>query len=154
MPTANSIVFCRWHYWLARVDRVPQNVDPGSGSLRSGIACADAPKSPRRKQVDLARDGRRVRPRGSTRASDVPLVFLWATGGYEAEGVSPDRMTLLLSSDLLQRGAEGGQPTRDWRRLVPRLETAELTGRHLECITDHVGGLAQTIRRCLEPGGE
>ena len=141
--------FCRWHYLLARADRFLRL--PG-------------------KQVAAAL-WRRLRGRGvSTSArvvetaplveetatswfdprTDVPLVFLWATGGYKALPYA-GQVTLLLSSDLFA-GADGGSPARAWRRLAPRLNTEALAGKHLECITAHVAGLAQTIRRCLSSG--
>ena len=143
-------LFCRWYYWLARADRFRRLTtrERLAGFLRrlpgrtaaTGTEAVSAP-------VRAERENGWFDPR-----LDVPLVFLWAAGGYEAESYAGP-MTLLLSSDVLA-GAEGANPARDWRQRVPRLQTEELAGRHLECITAHVAGLAQTIRRCLEAPGE
>ena len=78
---------------------------------------------------------------------DIPLLFLWAVAGYEARPYAGPT-TLLLSHDLL--GGAYGNPIRDWKKFNPRLESRELVGSHLACITEHVDGLAETIRACLE----
>ncbi len=138
--------FCRWYYWLARVDRFR------SQTFRQRIGASLGRLSKSRKALASGLEPTPVVGEGPTAwfdpRLDVPLVFLWATGGYEARAYA-GHMTLLLSSDLLDR-TKGGNPVRKWRRLVPRLEMKTLAGRHLECITQHVGSLAQTIRRCLE----
>ncbi len=139
--------FCRWHYWLARLDRFRRLTAKARaaalwGRLR-GRAQTPVPTASSTRVVEESETSW-FDPR-----LDVPLVFLWAMGGYEAKPY-PGRMTLLLSSDLLGGTKDGGKPTRAWRRLVPLLETKALAGRHLECITEHVAGLAQTIRLCLE----
>ena len=138
--------FCRWYYWLARVDRfrgltIRQRFDAFWNRLRGRSQAA----TPETEQTPVVEEGPTAwfDPR-----LDVPLVFLWATGGYEAKSYV-GHVTLLLSSDVFD-SANGGNPVRAWRRLVPRVQTEMLTGRHLECITQHVGGLAKTIRRCLE----
>ena len=139
--------FCRWYYLLARADRFRRltmrqraagflrRLRPGNATARAG----DQEEAPTGDPSPTAWFDPRT---------DVPLVFLWATGDYVAKSYA-GRLTLLLSSDLVH-GAEGSDPTRAWRRLVPRLTTVELTGRHLECITDHVADLAATVRRSLE----
>ena len=139
--------FCRWFYRLARVDRLrnltfrqrwADALEPAARTLCKR-QCRNAGPTPDVEDSPTAWFDPRL---------DVPLVFLWATGGYEAKSYA-GHMTLLLSSDLID-GSEGRNPVRAWRRLVPRLQTETLAGRHLECITQHVGGLAGTIRRCLE----
>lgn len=76
---------------------------------------------------------------------DVASSFLWAATGYRAK---PYRlpMSVLLSEDLLERG---DHLDRAWRRLAHKAEVCQLKGSHLECITAHVGNLAETIDRCL-----
>ena len=77
----------------------------------------------------------------------MPLVFLWAEGGYEA-GRFEGPATLLLSHDLSGTAA-GESGEREWAKRLPRLETRELTGSHLGSITEHVDGLAETLRGVL-----
>ncbi len=76
---------------------------------------------------------------------DVASSFLWAATGYRPK---PYRrpMSVLLSEDLLERG---DHLDRAWRRLARKAAVFPLKGSHLECITAHVGGLAETIDRCL-----
>ena len=81
---------------------------------------------------------------------DVPLVFLWATGGYAPEPYGGPA-TLLLSSDLTKGKGEEDAP-REWQQLVSTLDTHELAGSHLACITEHVDGLAESVRDCLKVG--
>lgn len=141
-------LFCRWHYWLARWDRF-QTFDLRArcaGFLRQlrklvrrvGPVTLDPAATPQDPSSTAWFDPR----------LDVPLIFLWAVGGYQPRFYA-GAMTLLLSSDVLD-GAEGGNPTPAWRRIVPDLETAELQGNHLACITEHVAGLAATLRRRLD----
>ena len=78
---------------------------------------------------------------------DTPLVFLWAVGGYEA-GAYAGPTTLLLSRDL--SGGTQGNPVREWKKHNPQLESRELVGSHLACITEHADDLAETIRACLQ----
>ena len=144
-------LFCRWHYWLARWDRF-RRLDFGtrraafsrklSGLLRRRPAQTEAlTKPPAPEKLDDPA------PAWFDPRLDVPLVFLWAVGGYRTKPYAGD-MTLLLSSDLIG-GAEGGNPTRAWQRYVPNLQVVELAGNHLACITEHVANLARTIGRCL-----
>jgi amino acid adenylation domain-containing protein len=76
---------------------------------------------------------------------DLASSFLWAATGYRPK---PYRrpMSVLLSEDLLERG---GHLDRAWRRLAHKAAVFQLKGSHLECITAHVSGLAETIDRCL-----
>jgi aspartate racemase len=76
---------------------------------------------------------------------DVASSFLWAATGYRPK---PYRrpMSVLLSEDLLERG---DHLDRAWRRLAHKAAVFQLKGSHLECITAHVGPLAETIDRCL-----
>ena len=139
--------FCRWFYLLARADRfrrrtIRQRIGAFWRRLRRRVV-APAVSGPVSAASNEDDPTAWFDPR-----TDVPLVFLWATGGYEAKSYAGP-MTLLLSSDVFT-GEKGCNPIPAWRRLVPRLTTAELTGCHLECITEHVSGLASVIRRCLE----
>ena len=81
---------------------------------------------------------------------DVPLVFLWATGGYAPEPYHGPA-TLLLSSDLTNGKGEEDAP-HEWQKLIGSLDTHELAGSHLACITEHVDGLAESVRDCLKGG--
>ena len=145
-------LFCRWHYLLARWDRF-RRLD--FGTRRAAFS---------RKLSHLLRrrSGRVAAPTTITKVAaaevdtatawfdprlDVPLVFLWAVGGYRTRTYGGP-MTLLLSGDLID-GAEGGNPTRAWQRYVLNLEVTALAGNHLACITEHVADLAHTVRRCL-----
>ncbi len=143
-------LFCRWYYWLARADRFRKltHRERAAGLWRRlrGSESASAPET--EPPPAAAGDGEGESVAWFDPLLDTPLVFLWAAGGYVVKPYA-GRVTLLLSSDL-QGGAEGGHPVREWRRVAPALEVETLAGQHLECITDHVGGLAQTIRRCLE----
>jgi amino acid adenylation domain-containing protein len=78
---------------------------------------------------------------------DVASSFLWAATGYRPK---PYRrpMSVLLSEDLLERG---DHLDRAWRHLAHKATVYQLKGSHLECITAHVTGLAETIDRCLRP---
>ena len=152
--------FCRWHFLLERFERwkkmgiagqfgiVRRRLAGLARRLRSApalappIAVNPAADLAPRDRGGSAEDGSWFDPRW-----DVPLVFLWAEGGYEAgrfEGPS----TLLLSHDL--SGDAAGEPVeREWAKRLPRLETRELAGSHLGSITEHVDGLAETLRAVL-----
>ena len=144
--------FCRWHYWLARWDRF-RRLDFGTRRTAfsrklTGLIHRRSSRTPvRTPKAEAAEAGDPATAWFDPRL-DVPLVFLWAMGGYRAKPYGGE-VTLLLSSDLIG-GAEGGNPTKAWRRYVPNLAVVELAGNHLACITEHVAALAVTIRRCLE----
>ena len=145
-------LFCRWHYRLARWDRF-RRLD--SGTRRAAFSRKLSGLLQRRSR-DNSPPANASAVAGPVDAAtawfdprlDVPLVFLWAVGGYRTKPYSGD-MTLLLSADLIG-GAESGNPTRAWQRYVPALKVMELAGAHLACITEHVASLAHTIHRCLE----
>ena len=142
-------LFCRWHYWLTRWDRL-RYLDP---DVRRTAVFRRLGKLFRRNSQTPV-DTTIIATEDDTPTAwfdprlDVPLVFLWAVGGYRVKNYQ-GKMTLLLSADLVG-GAEGGNPTNAWRRHVARLEVAELVGNHLACITENVSELAETIRQCLE----
>ncbi len=77
---------------------------------------------------------------------DVASSFLWAATGYRPKPYCGP-MSVLLSEDLLERG---DHLDRAWRRLAHKAAVFQLKGSHLECITAHVGPLAETIDRCLQ----
>ena len=156
--------FCRWHFLLERFDRwrkmgvggqwaiarrkaagIGQRVFgrwwpvPSEEMLAAASATGDlAPRD----RGGSAEDGSWFDPRW-----DVPLVFLWAEGGYEVKTFSGPT-TLLLSHDLT--GPDAEEPVvREWSRHLPDLETRELAGSHLASITEHVDGLAETVRQAL-----
>ncbi len=140
-------LFCRLYYLLARWDRFRRLGLRAQFSalfrrfrkwMRRDAPVATDPLASVQEEAPTAWFDARL---------DVPLVFLWALGGYRA-GPYAGATTLLLSSDLI-RGAEGGNPAPAWRRYVRKLEVMELAGDHLACITEHVSGLAATIRRTL-----
>ncbi len=141
-------LFCRWHHWLARWERFCGLSRGERGSalarrwrnlFRRGPAL---PPEPTHERVEES-------PTGWFNARlDVPLVFLWALGRYQAKPYQGE-LALLLSTDVIE-GDEGGNPTAAWRRLVPKVEVIELVGNHLACITEHVSELAAAVRRCLK----
>ncbi len=159
--------FCRWHFLLERFNRWREMGVGGQWSiLRRRVADAarrvfgrvfPAPAAETAPvtggTVDLAphdrggsgKDGSWFDPRW-----DVPLVFLWAEGGYEVKTFSGPA-TLLLSHDLA--GPDAEEPAvQEWSRHLPCLDTRELAGSHLACITEHVDSLAETIRDVLAKG--
>lgn len=79
------------------------------------------------------------------RDRDVPSVFLWASAGYRPRPYHGP-VALLLSDDVVRRGRSVEQ----WRKLAPKVTVHPLMGSHLECITEHVDTLAQTIETCLQ----
>ena len=140
-------LFCRWHYWLARWDRF-RRLD--FGTRRAAFSRKLTGLLQRRPTAASITPQSVVTPLPADHPTawfdprlDVPLVFLWAVGGYRAKTYAGD-MTLLLSSDLIE-GAEGGNPTKAWRSYVPNLEVVGLAGNHLACITEHVAELAKSI---------
>ena len=157
--------FCRWHFLLERLERW-RKLDVGeqfgivrrhgAGIVRRLRLAPEAEASPGpatnpasdlalRDRGGSAQDGSWFDPRW-----DVPLVFLWAEGGYEA-GRFEGPATLLLSHDLA--GPAASEPVeREWAKRLPRLETFPLAGSHLGSITEHVDGLAATLREALANG--
>lgn len=137
-------LFCRWHFLLARLKRWR-----GLGFKEQGriawkrLAGALGRKAPEPEGVLPPTDGATgwYDPRW-----DAPLVFLWATGGYQARRYEGD-VTLLLSRDL----ADGPErdPAGDWKRYAPKLLTRNLPGSHLACITEHVDTLAAAVKESL-----
>ena len=144
--------FCRWHFLAARMQR-------WVGLDRR-----------QQRAIFLSRLGdvwqkikRRMRPMetvevASTPATvddsswfdprwDVPLLFLWAVGGYVPKPY-PGPTTLLLSRDLTVGTRR--DPVRDWKKYNSHLTSRELVGSHLACITEHADALAETIRICLD----
>ncbi len=83
-------------------------------------------------------------PAGTRRCS---ISGPWA--GYAAQPYAGPT-TLLLSHDLVRRRA---RPSRhaSGKSIIPRLESRELVGSHLACITEHADALAETVRASL-PG--
>lgn len=83
---------------------------------------------------------------GATEPTDTPTAFRWATAGHPAR---PYRgaMALLLSSDLLEGSLH---LARDWKKVAPAVSVHPLAGSHLECITEHIDTLAETIQDCLD----
>ncbi len=150
-------LFCRWHFFLERLDRwkglgggaqweILKRRLAGVGSrlkrlFSRGEQSAVAPVSAEEPPADESGPVAWFDPRW-----DVPLVFLWAAGGYRASRYDGP-MTLLLSSDLAD--GENGKLAREWRRFAPNVRMQNLTGSHLACITEHVDDLASTLRKVL-----
>ena len=142
-------VFSRWHFLLARLERWWQMASREKWQVVR-----------RRVQNRWQRLVWRFRPPPAENSGsaapgdwfdprwDVPMVFLWATGGYTPTPYS-GAATLLLSSDLTNGRGEEDAP-QEWRRRVASLDTHELAGSHLACITEHVDGLAESVRECLK----
>ena len=80
------------------------------------------------------------------RERDAPTAFLWASTRYRPRPFHGP-VALLLSDDVMQgdRNIAG-----EWQKLAPRVVVHPLIGSHLECITEHVDTLAQTIESCLQ----
>ncbi len=154
--------FCRWHFLVERFNRWREMGVGGQFSIlrrrTAGVARrvfgrflpGPAVEPVAGGVIDFAprdrggsgKDGSWFDPRW-----DVPLVFLWAEGGYEVKTFDGPA-TLLLSHDLT--GPDAEEPVvREWTRHLPRLDTRELSGSHLATITEHVDGLAETIREVL-----
>lgn len=146
-------LFCRWHFLLARLRRW------------RGLGCkAQAGIAWKRLSAGLGRVAGRKAPApegmlpptptaGQDTAAgwydprwDAPLIFLWATGGYQARRYAGD-ITLLLSRDLAD--GPGRDPAEDWKRYAPKLLTRNLPGSHLACITEHVDSLAAAVKESL-----
>ncbi len=159
-PARQLYHFCRWHFLVERfnrwrelgvheqlailrrrvaglVRRVSGRFLPVSPGETPSTAPAVADLAPR-DRGGSGKDGSWFNPRW-----DMPLVFLWAEGGYEVKTFSGPT-TLLLSHDLA-----GESVVREWGRHLPNLDTRELAGSHLASITEHVDGLAETLREVL-----
>ena len=144
-------VFARWHFLLARLERWwLMNLHEKWGVARRRV-------QNRWQRLVWHFWPPTVQSNGSAGAGDwfdprwdVPLVFLWATAGY-APGPYHGPATLLLSSDLTNGKGEEDAP-REWQKLIGTLDTHELAGSHLACITEHVDGLAESVRDCLKGG--
>ena len=144
--------FCHWHFLAARTERwlgldlrhqqaIFRRRLAGLGrrvlgKLRPPAKPVEAPPIP---PEVAAADSDWFDPRW-----DTPLVYLWAVGGYKAQSYGGPTL-LLLSRDL----ARGG-PAREWKKFNLRLESREMVGSHLACITEHADALAETIRICLQ----
>ena len=106
--------------------------------IRSAVRKIRNRMFPQRPAINTAQDER-------IPVRDVATGFLWAATGYRPKPY-PGLMSVLLSEDLLERG---DHLDREWRRLAHQAAVFPLKGSHLECITAHVGSLAETIDRCL-----
>jgi amino acid adenylation domain-containing protein len=109
-----------------------------SKKIRSTVRKIRNRMFPQRPAINTAQDER-------IPVRDVATGFLWAATGYRPKPY-PGLMSVLLSEDLLERG---DHLDREWRRLAHQAAVFPLKGSHLECITAHVGSLAETIDRCL-----
>lgn len=142
-------LFCRWHFLLARLKRwrgleFKEQAGIAWKRLRGALGRdAAGPEGvlPPTAPADESSAGGWYDPRW-----DAPLVFLWATGGYQARQYEGE-VTLLLSRDLAQ--GSGPDPAEDWKRYAPKLLTRNLPGSHLACITEHVDSLAAAVKESL-----
>jgi thioesterase domain-containing protein len=80
------------------------------------------------------------------RDRDVSAAFLWASARYRPQPYHGP-VALLLSDDVVR---DGRNVLAEWRELAPKVTVHPLMGSHLECITEHVNTLAQTIEGCLQ----
>ena len=162
-------LFCRWHFLLARLERwkglrARERFEIAGQRLsrvwnrfgrvfRSRPAAAEtapAPEEVEGLEAAMLAAEQEQPSAGSTWFDprwDVPLVFMWAAGGYRAKPYAGPA-TLLLSQDL-NEGDDGGI-LRDWKRHVPGVKMRGLPGSHLACITEHVEALADTIKDVLQ----
>ena len=144
-------LFARWHFLVARLERwwlmnFPEKMEVVRRRVQNRwqrLVWRFWPPAPQ--SNGSAAPGDWFDPRW-----DVPLVFLWATAGYAPEPYHGPA-TLLLSSDLTNGKGEEDAPL-EWQKLVSALDTHELAGSHLACITEHVDGLAESVRDCLKVG--
>ncbi len=144
--------FCRWHFLAARMQRwVGLDRRQQSAIFLSRLGGT------------WQRIKRRMRPPETVEVAaptataegsswfdprwDVPLLFLWAVGGFVPKPYA-GATTLLLSRDLTMGTRR--DPVRDWKKYNPHLTSRELVGSHLACITEHADALAETIRVCLD----
>lgn len=146
-------LFCRWHFLLARLKRWRGLGWKEQGAiawkrLAGGLGRALGREAPPPEGVlpPTPTAGEDTEKGWYDPRWDAPLVFLWATGGYQARRYEGD-VTLLLSRDL----AEGPErdPAADWKRYAPKLLTRNLPGSHLACITEHVDSLAAAVKESL-----
>lgn len=172
---AQLYLFCRWHFLLARLDRwkglgVRQQWEiaenrlsgvwsrvgqffTGKENLPSATAAAvpasPAPEMDEATAAMLGADNDVASAPSSwfDPRWDVPLVFLWAAGGYQVKGYR-GAITVLLSHDL--NDGPDGKMVRDWKRCAPEVQMRGLTGSHLACITEHVEELADTLKDILD----
>ena len=158
-------VFCKAHFFLARLDRW-RGLGPSEQWQIARRRLGDVwNKVGRKMRGEAAAAGRVQLPLSDATTKtlgaaekprdaadwfnprwDVPLVFLWAAGGYT---IKPYRgaVTLLLSQDV--NAQEGGKLVRDWKGIAPATRMRVLPGSHLACITEHVAELADTIKEVL-----
>lgn len=146
-------LFCRWHFLLARLKRWRGLGAREQGAiawrrLRGGLrrALGGAAPAPEAVLPPTPAAGNNTSTGWYDPRWDAPLVFLWATGGYQARPYAGE-VTLLLSRDL----AEGPEhdPAEDWKRCAPKLLVRHLPGSHLACITEHVESLAAAVGESL-----
>jgi hypothetical protein len=81
----------------------------------------------------------------SEREPDVPSAFQWASARYRPRPYQGP-VALLLSDDVVRHPKN----VSEWQELAPKVTVHPLLGSHLECITEHVDSLAQTIESCLQ----
>ncbi len=144
--------FCRWHFLAARLQRwvgLDRRQQRAIFLSRLGDAWQKIKRRMRPPETvavasstETAEGSSWFDPRW-----DVPLLFLWAVGGYVPKPY-PGPTTLLLSQDLTTGTRRN--PARDWKKFNPNLTARELVGSHLACITEHADTLAETIRVCLD----
>jgi non-ribosomal peptide synthetase component F len=79
------------------------------------------------------------------REPDVPSAFQWASARYRPRPYQGP-VALLLSDDVVRHPKN----VSEWQELAPKVTVHPLLGSHLECITEHVDSLAQTIENCLQ----
>lgn len=100
---------------------------------------------PRRQEATNQSDGPAKLGIPNEREPDVPSAFVWASAGYRPRPYQGP-VALLLSDDVVRHPKN----VSEWRELAPKVTVHPLLGSHLECITEHVDSLAQTIENCLQ----
>ena len=145
--------FCRWHFLAARLQRwISLDACEQRAIFQRRLTglwerLRRREKMPKTGEPAVPPSGEAVGGAWFDPRWDVPLIYLWAVGGFRPRHYAGPT-TLLLSRDLI--GVGHGHPEREWKQYIPRLETRALVGSHLACITEHADGLAETIQACLE----
>ncbi len=163
--------FCRWHFLLERFNRwremgVGGRVDRscaaarrmrGAAGDRAGVSpvavTQTAPADDGRarwisRRTTAAARGRTAR--GSTRAG----MRRWCFSGRKAATRwrrFPGRRRCCFPT-ISPAPTPTNRSVQEWSRRLPSLDTRELAGSHLASITEHVDGLAETIRDVLAKG--
>jgi thioesterase domain-containing protein len=145
-------LFCRWHFLHARFERwwhMAPRAKAGAVRRRLGGQWRHWTRRSALAKAAAAGNGGPAQPEVDwfDPRWDVPLVYLWSSGGYLPQPYNGPA-TVLLSRDLFRGRRQ--RELRVWTKYLGTPDVRELPGSHLGCITEHVDALAETIVRCLD----